>query len=145
MLFNVGPVAFDTEPFNADKFVRTTGADIAKKSTVGGLKPKEHMGEGDEIIKLSGQLLPAKIGGLTELEAIDDLRLSGVPQPVVRGDGKSYGWFLIERGQETHKELMANGVGFIVTYSVTMTKSEPDVAAPSVVQSIYSLFDVLGS
>lgn len=144
MLYQIGPVTMDTRPFNADKFSRSAGADIAKKPTIGGLKPKEFMGEGDETITISGKLLPTKIGGLTELGTIDGLRVAGTALPVVRGDGRSLGWYMIESVRETHKDLGANGIGFVVSYSITLTKSQPNNTSFEIVNAILSIFDISG-
>ncbi len=141
MLYHVGPVQMDTRPFNTDKFDRRASADIASKPVIGGLKPKESMGEGDETITFSGQLLPSKIGGLTELEAIDQLRREGEALPVMRGDGKSLGWYKIEQVSESHEHLDREGVGFVVKHRIRLTKCEPDTgAAGAVIGMILSIF-----
>ena len=143
MLYQLGALTVDTRPFNADSVSRSAGADIAKKPTMGGLKPKEFMGEGDETFTLSGQLLPTKIGGWTELSVVDGYRRAGASLPLVRGDGVSLGWYKIETVSERHKDLTSSGVGFTVRYSLKLTKSAPDASAQGLVQSILSIFDIL--
>lgn len=144
MLYKVGPISIDTRPFNADSVSRDASADIARKPTIGGLKPKEFMGQGDDNLRLSGQLLPTKIGGLSELGAIDSFRLSGTPLPVVRGDGVSLGWYMITGLSERHNDLMANGVGFVVRYNLKLTKSSPNASSFELVSTIISIFDISG-
>lgn len=145
MLYQIGPISMDTFPFNADKFKRKASADIAKKPVIGTLKPKEFMGEGDEQITLSGQLLPSKIGGLSELDALDNFRTGGASLPVIRGDGVSLGWYIIENVSEDHTELMRDGVGFKVSYSISLTKSQPDGGAVGIIGAVLDLFELSGA
>lgn len=146
MLYMIGTLSLDTAPFNADEMDRTAGADFAVKPIMGGLQGREFMGEGDDKITLSGQLLPFKTGGLTHLEAAHGFRRSGTRLPLMRGDGKSFGWFVIESIKESHSELMRDGVGFVVKHTIEMTK----IAAPSasaggnLVGQLLSLFGAFG-
>lgn len=145
-LFWVGPLQLDTFPFNADRFERQASGDYAVKPVMGGLKPREAMGEGDDVITLSGQLLPTKIGGLTELDLADQFRMSQQPLPCQRGDGKSLGWRVIDSMRESHEDLQRDGIGFAVTYSLQLTKvPAPSAASGSgMIAMITSLFGILG-
>jgi len=138
MLYQIGPLTLDTRPFNADGVRRSADAAFAAKPVIATLSPREFMGEGEDRITVSGQLLPFKTGGLSELETAHSLRRQGVAMPVVRGDGRSFGWFVIERISETHRELMRDGVGFVVRYSLTLVKTKP--GGTGIIGTILSLF-----
>ncbi|MCG6115116.1 MAG: phage tail protein [Mesorhizobium sp.] len=138
----MGMLMLDTRPFNADEMSREASADIASKPLMGTLPAKEFMGEGDDRITLSGQLLPFKTGGLTELEIAHSMRRRGSRFPLHRGDGYRLGWFAITSISERHKELSRNGVGHIVTHSITMEKVQPDVGAGQ--QIIFGLLSLFG-
>jgi uncharacterized protein len=141
MLYIMGTVGLDTRPFNADEMSRSAGADIASKAIMGALQGKEFMGEGDEEITLSGQLLPTKIGGLNELEIVTKMMKTGTRFPLHRGDGKRMGWFALTKVSESHSQLMRNGVGFVVKYSVTMTKVQADAGSgQQIIAGLLSLF-----
>ncbi len=141
MLYQLGPLTLDTRPFNADDVSRSTSADFATKALMGTLPGREFMGEGDDKLTISGQLLPFKTGGLTELEFAHSMRRSGQLLPVMRGDGVMLGWFAIEGIQESHSELMRNGVGFLVKHSISLVKVGPEgAAAGGIVGAILSLF-----
>lgn len=122
MLFQIGPLTMDTRPFNADAMARSGGADIATKALMGTMQGREFMGEADEKVSLAGQLLPTKIGGLSELDMAYSLSRSGTLVPVLRGDGTSFGWFAIERVSEQHADLTRYGVGFTVKYTIELVK-----------------------
>ncbi|KKX24304.1 phage tail protein [Rhizobium sp. LC145] len=143
MLYLIGALKLDTRPFSVDEVQRTMSADFADKPIVGGMIAREFMGEGSDKLILSGQLLPFKTGGLTELELVKSMMLAGLSQPVQRGDGTRVGWFTIDKVSEGHKELMRDGVGFFIRHSIELTKSSPERSSTSVINSILSLFGLM--
>lgn len=142
MLYMIGTLMLDTRPFNADEMSRESDADIASKPLMGRLPGKEFMGEGDDRITLSGQLLPFKTGGLTELEFAHSMRRRGARFPLHRGDGYRLGWFAITNISERHTELSRNGVGHIVIHSITMEKVQAEAGAGQ--QVIFGLLSLFG-
>jgi phage protein U len=143
MLYSIGSLTLDTRPFSVDEMQRSASADFATKPLIGTMQGREFMGEGEDKITLSGQILPFKIGGLTELEMAHSFRISGQKLPVLRGDGKRMGWFVIESISETHQDLMRDGVGFFVKHSITLVKVAPEGASPAILGTILSLFGLL--
>ncbi len=142
MLYSLGTLTLDTRPFNADAVRRHATADLPSKGVMGGLDSSEFTGEGRDIITLSGQLLPSKIGGLTELEVAHEMRRSGARFPVMRGDGRRMGWYAITSISEAHRELLRSGVGFIVKHRITMKKVQADAGAgQQIITALLSLFD----
>ncbi|SDR01639.1 phage tail protein [Pseudovibrio sp. Tun.PSC04-5.I4] len=133
----------DTFPFNADKVSISGKADKAKKAVIGGIKPGEFTGDGGKTISLSGQLLPTRIGGLTELDIADTMRKTGEVFPVMRGDGKRLGNYSIKSSKETHKELERDGIGFVVNYHLVLDQ-EPDETphSPDLVNDLLSVFEL---
>lgn len=148
MLFQIGPLTLDTLPFAAESFDRNSGVDLAVKPVIGGLQPREAMGEADETITISGQLLPTKLGGMTELDLAYSLSASATKVPLMRGDGKMFGWYVIEKVSEQHKDLTRFGVGFVVRYTLNLVKVDSDAAvsggqANGLVGMLLSLFEAL--
>lgn len=145
MLYMIGALSLDTRPFNVDEMSRDADASIVAKPVIGGFQPKEFTGEGEDDITLSGQLLPAKIGGLTELEFAHEMRRTGARFPLMRGDGTRFGWYAISRISERHRDLGRDGVGFTVQVSISMTKTQPTAGAgQQVISGLLSLFGALG-
>lgn len=140
MLYTIGALTLDTRPFSVEEVQRTSSVDFAEKPVIGGMTAREFMGEGDDKITLSGQLLPFKTGGLTELELARRLMLAGQQLPVLRGDGVRLGWFTIDKISEGHKELMRDGVGFFIRHSLELSRVSPIGASASVIGTILSLF-----
>ncbi len=148
MLYQIGPLALDTRPFSADAMTRAGGAELAVKPLMNALPGREFMGEADEVITITGQLLPSKIGGLTELEMAHAMSRAGTALPLMRGDGKMFGWFAIESVSEQHASLGRHGVGFTVKYSLSLVKVDPDLSAGAgasagIVGLLLSLFEGL--
>lgn len=144
MLYMLGTLIVDTMPFSINRMDRSSEASIATKAVMGGLQPKEFTGEGDEEITLSGEILPWKIGGMNELETLDEMRRTGTRFPLLRGDGWRPGWYVITRFSEGHTEIMRDGVGFVVEHRISMTKTAPDAGAgQQVISGLLNLFSAL--
>lgn len=142
-LYVLGGVVMDTRPFNADTFDRTASADLVQKAVMGGLEPLEFMGEGEDALTIAGQLLPFKTGGLTEFDVLDEMRRTGARFPVMRGDGKRLGTYSITGLSERHAQLMRNGVGFTVQYSVSLRKVQADYDGGAIIAALISIFEAL--
>ena len=141
MLYMLGALTLDTRPFNADGMYRSGFADMPRKPVIGGLAPSEFTGEGPETLTLHGQILPLKLGGLDHLEIVDNMRRAGTRFPVMRGDGKRFGWFAITNFNETHRDLGPDGVGFTVHHRIAMRKVHADAGdARQIVADLLTLF-----
>ncbi len=145
MLYQLGAVTIDTAPFSIDSFERDSGASIVSKPVIGGRERKEFTGEGDDTITLSGQILPFNVGGLTELEVLQDMRRRGQRFPLMRGDGYRFGWYALTEITESHTELDRNGIGHVVNHKLTMQQCDFDTGdGQQVVSALLGLFGVLG-
>ncbi|SON55541.1 Phage protein U [Hartmannibacter diazotrophicus] len=145
MLYILGALVFDTRPFNADSFERSSSADIVAKGTMGGLQTHEFMGEGDEEITLTGRLLPFRTGGLTELEIAREMSRQGTQMPLMRGDGLRLGWYAINALDERHDDLMRGGVGFTVDYRLRLVKTgnSAAISEAGLIVGLLNLFGVI--
>jgi uncharacterized protein len=122
MLYQIGPVTVDVFPFNADAVEQDGQTEYAKKELLGRAPGREFTGEGDEKFSIKGQVLPSKIGGLSEIEALNGLRKSGQRVMVVRGDGRVIGWHAIESVRQSHEMLGRDGVGQVVRHDIAMVR-----------------------
>lgn len=122
MLMQIGPVAFDLR-FNLDGVTRETVRDFAEKPVIGAMPPLEDMGDGVERLALAGRLVPQKLGRFSSLEVLRSAQTSGLPQLVVRGDGRVFGWYVITRVSDGHSYLDARGVGQMVDMSIDLAKT----------------------
>lgn len=144
--FVFGAVEFSTFPLAATSMDLQAGTDTASKATMGGMKPVEFTGEGDESIKISALTYPSKfpfVGGLEAVEKLHDLRKTGRRLPLMRGDGHRFGMYFITSIGEAHRELMKDGVGFKVKFSISFQKVPEDSEKDTgLVAELLSLFQV---
>jgi uncharacterized protein len=139
MLYQIGPVTVDVFPFNADEVTFEGATGFARHEVMGRRPPRENMGEDDERLTLTGQILPTKIGGQDELDALQGLRRAGNAVMVVRGDGRVMGWFLVENVSEAHKMIGSNGVGQVIRHEIKLVRADaPGAAAGASLLSLLS-------
>lgn len=139
MLYQLGVVTFEVAPVNVEKVTRDVGHDFAAKDIVGAQRPRESVGEADEKINMSGCLFPQRLGGLSGLELLEQMAISGEPQMLVRGDGRVFGWYFIEHMREDSAYLDRNGVGRKIDFTIDLVKSP---SAPSVFSMLKTLFNL---
>lgn len=145
MLYALGPVVIDTKKFGPSGFQRSADGALVAKPTMGGRQRKEMTGEGEDELTLSGRILPSRIGGLTELETLHEMRRQGARFPVMRGDGFRFGWYAIKRMTEQHGDLEASGVGFTLDWEIVLEPADEQAGdGQAVVSGILSLFSALG-
>ncbi|WP_262027559.1 phage tail protein [Microvirga sp. Mcv34] len=123
-LINIGPLAVRVQPFNVHRYEEDGNTAFARKAIVGAANDLEHTGENENIWRLAGKIFPQRIGGLSELEAFEALRVSGVPQLVTRGDGAVRGWYAITSINKTSERLAEDGVGRIIEFTATLERTK---------------------
>lgn len=145
MMYLLGAVMIDFKPFSADAIRRDSSGSLVAKPVMGGRQRKENVGEGEDDLTISGSLLPNRIGGLTQLEVLHSMRRNGARFPVMRGDGTRLGWYAIKAMTEEHTDLMSDGVGFELQYTVVLEQAEERPGdGQSVIAGLLSLFSLNG-
>ncbi|MGI3901224.1 MAG: phage tail protein [Janthinobacterium lividum] len=154
MLYQLGALTFSCPgPLGADETEETFGHDFAVKPVVGAQQPRESMGPADHKFMLSGTLLPyfhARIGlgsGLGEVATLKSMARGGQSYPLVRGDGVligaeegGTGWWLIERGSLKSSRLGSQGIGNVISYSMTLVESPNLPSSGSLIGLLEQLF-----
>lgn len=149
MLYQIGTVSMDTRPFNVDDVSIKGSSSLPQKPVLGSLRPIEFTGDDGYTITLSGQILPTKIGGLSGVEALNQMRANGITIPVVRGDGRALGWYSIKDVSEKHSDLVRSGVGFVVKYTVTLIQAPGPAGGgiaggTGIISALVGLFNAIG-
>lgn len=139
MLYQLGALTFEVQPFNTHAVDRDSGYDFAAKDIVGAAKPREKVGEADEKLRFECKLYPHRFGGLDELDALDGMRKSGDPQILVRGDGRNMGWFLVEQVHEKAGFLNARGVGREIVVTIELVRSTGGASPESMLSTVMTL------
>jgi len=134
MLYMLGSLRIEVYPFNVHQVEETGETEYAVKSVVGAEPPLEFVGEGGNEIALSGRLFPASLGGMAELDILRQMRASGRPQYLMRGDGRPMGWFAILNVRSSSTYLDGKGVGKQIDVSIQLRRAQTPPA-----QSFFSL------
>lgn len=121
-LYQWGTIQFLVWPLNIHEANHQTETDWAKKELAGAAIQREWVGENDEELHFRGKLFPYRIGGMGELEATETLRRQGIAQLMMRGDGWTMGWYVLERMIRIHEHLSPEGVGQEITFEALFAR-----------------------
>lgn len=138
MLYMLGALRIQVAPFNIADVSESGSTDYAVKGVVGVEQPLEFVGEGSNEMTLTGQLFPLALGGMSELEVLTQMRVSGKPQYLMRGDGRPLGWFAILGADTRHGYLNSQGVGKQIEVRINLRRAQ----TPSAL-SYFSLISAL--
>lgn len=138
MLFQIGPLQFDLRT-NVEEYEIDDSEDFARKDVIGARKTYEHVGPGDDILRLRGNLFPAKFGGAGAIEAARQIKASGAPQFVIRGDGMVFGFYLLTKVNARGLYLSGYGAPRQISHDLTLERCDQPGAA-SAWNGLQSLF-----
>lgn len=121
-LMSWGDILFQVQPFNFHEMDHDTATDYAHKEIAGAAIYREWVGENDELIYLRGKLFPYRIGGLPDIEKFDAYRRQGYANLLMRGDGRTMGWFVCEKMTRNHAYISFEGVGQQISFEAVMAR-----------------------
>lgn len=126
MLYMLGPLPIEVWPFNVEDVSEFGSADYAIKPVVGAEPPVEFVGEGSNEMTLDGVLWPSERNGaqaMASLEMLSQMRSSGKPQYLMRGDGKPFGWYVIMTVSTRSGHLERDGVGRRIKVAIDLRRA----------------------
>lgn len=123
MLYLLGALSIEVAPFNVHEVWETGSTDYAIKQIAGVEPPLEYVGEGANEMTLNGRLFPEALGGAGGLELLSQMRVSGRPQFLMRGDGRPLGWQAITHVDTGSRYLDGQGVGKLIGVSISLRRS----------------------
>lgn len=138
----LGSVVFEVQPTNLESIHGEVGHDWAVKHVVGGMKPREAMGEADAKTTLIGKLFPQMFGA-GGLDALKSMAESGSPQMYIGGAGAVMGWQCIEKVTEKHSYLDPNGQGRVIEFEVVMVASTSGASSGAMMDLLGGLFSAV--
>jgi phage protein U len=138
MLFQWGTFQFDVIPINVDTTEDVLSMEMAKKEILGIRPPRELTGLDDAEKTLSGKYYPNKIGGLQESELLEKLVENGLPQQMMRGDGKVLGWYSCTRLHQRGTFLRRDGIAQVFAFEALFYK-QPVPSGENYFSQLYGL------
>lgn len=124
MLMMIGPVRFKVAPFSMSETSRKTGGSWVEKPVMGARPLVEFTGDGPEAWSIRARLLPRRFGGEGNLELLGLMRASGLPQYMLRGDGRLMGWVVLTDVSERSSYLDADGVGQVIEVDLSLRRAQ---------------------
>lgn len=121
-LMQWGDIQFMTQPLNFHEMDHDTNTDYAHKEIAGAAIYREWVGENDELIYLRGRLFPYRIGGMADIDKFDAYRRAGYANLLMRGDGRTMGWFVCEKLTRNHSYISAEGIGQQISFEAVMAR-----------------------
>lgn len=127
-LYQFGLIQWTVWPFNVHEVQHITSTDWSRKEIAGAPIFREWVGEGDEEIQMRGRVFPhffagRKFGsGLGHLDYLDSMRRYGKANILIRGDGVSLGWYVIDKLSRGHSFLDSQGIGHQIDFEATFQR-----------------------
>lgn len=91
-------------------------------SRVGKRPSYQFLGPDDEIITLSGVLMPELTGGDTALALLKLMADQGKDWPLIEGTGAIYGFYAIESLDTTRSEFFSDGKARRIDFTLTLKR-----------------------
>lgn len=142
VLMQWGDMQFQVYPLNIHEYDHETATDWAHKEIAGAAIYREWVGENDEILYFRGRLFPYRIGGIANVNKLDDYRRAGMSHQMIRGSspGEIMGWFVCEKLVRAHTWLSVEGVGQVINFEAVFAR----VPTPEPAQYLNRLWRVGG-
>lgn len=122
----LGLFVFSLDTLSYQDLQRRTSWKHPTQSIVGGRDTSQFLGYGEDIITLSGSIVPEFKG---KRASLDELRLmgnTGLAFALVEGTGTVYGAFVITDMQETKTYFEVDGTARKIEFTLTLRRVDQD-------------------
>ena len=126
----LGLFVFQLRTLPFQQLRRSSGVRIAANPRVGAAPALQFLGPDTDSITLSGDLYPELTGGKWDLTLLRIMAEGGRAWPLLGGDGRYYGEWVIEQIEETGSLYLPDGSARKISFSIALKKSE-DLLADS--------------
>ncbi|WP_435605880.1 phage tail protein [Pseudomonas knackmussii] len=92
-------------------------------SRIGAQPARQFLGRGEDSITLPGVLLPELAGTLLSLDALRAMANTGKAWPLVEGNGRIRGLWVIERMSETRTLFFSDGTPRRIEFSLELSRT----------------------
>lgn len=119
MMMIIGMFVFRISTAAYQQLVQKTEWRHAQNSRVGTLPAYQFIGRGENTISLSGSIVP-EFGHQKSLIQLSNMADKGKAYPLICGNGRVWGQYVIESISETHSVFFKNGTARKVEFTIEL-------------------------
>lgn len=123
MMMIYGVFVFSIPTATYQSLQRTTSWNHASNNRVGSMPAYQFVGKGEDSITLDGSIVP-EFGSQLSLTALRLMGDTGKSFPLIAGNGKIYGLWILESVDETQTYFFKNGKPRKVEFSLKLKKTQ---------------------
>lgn len=86
----------------------------------------QYIGAGDDTVTLEGVLYPEITGGNLSLSALETIGFAGRPWPLIEGDGRIYGMYVLTRLERGKSEFDQYGNPKKIEFTLSLSRVDTD-------------------
>ncbi len=123
MMMIFGMFVFSIPTATYQSLQRTTNWNHASNTRVNSMPAYQYVGKGEDSITLDGSIVP-EFGSQLSLTALRLMGDTGKSFPLIAGNGKIYGLWILESIDETQTYFFKNGKPRKVEFSLKLKKTQ---------------------
>ena len=124
MMLALGMFVFELRTIPYQEMKRVNSWRHPKQSRIGQRPARQFIGPDDDLITLSGELRPEITGGRITLDAIRAMASSGKAWPLIEGNGRMYGLWVIEKLDETSSDFFTDGTPRKISFTIELARTD---------------------
>lgn len=128
MMMTYGMFVFGLDTAAYQELQRQTSWRHAGQSRIGRRPARQYLGPGDDTITLTGTLLPQFTGGQQNLDELRAMANEGAAWPLIEGNGRNYGLFVIESMGERKTRQTRDGTAQRIEFDLSLQRVDDDQA-----------------
>jgi phage protein U len=124
MMLSLGLFGFALDTLAYQEFSRRTDWKHGRTPRFGARDAHQFIGPGTDNVQLRGYLLPEFAGKPASLDELRDMAGGGEPFPLVAGDGRVYGNFIITGIEEGRTDFFSDGTARRIEFTIDLSQVE---------------------
>ncbi|MEX1197817.1 MAG: phage tail protein [Pseudohongiellaceae bacterium] len=128
MMMTLGMFVFGLDTAAYQELQRQTAWRHSAQQRVGRRPVRQFLGPGEDTITLTGTLLPLFTGGQQDLDELREMANQGDAWPLIEGNGRYYGLYVIESMTERKSRHTRDGTAQRIAFDLVLQRVDEDRA-----------------